>query len=490
MHSKSHTDLRAYLGSLQELETQNKIDWYWSDFTILKSTDEATYKDCVRFWRKVLVETSNRGLLGEDVICLETKETLEDNFQNKGYSPLSLPCVIQEMYMNNEIMPANEFISTQNQSWTSWIVSKFIVNPIYWRLQKLISSGNYYSAKWVKMDTLKEAAIRVLQYQEKHGINGITDNLYTLSSFKAEFATVAMPNVTLSDFDIKILIIYLESERKVLITGSLHEDDNNKDMIIKFKAKNLNANTKFEITSIDRGIIYIRETCDKLHQQIHDIEERIKEISTKIHNYILRKQNVMAKHCLRQKMHLEKVLSKRVGSLETVERILLKIQGAASDAEIIDIYNVGANTLHDFMASTGLTADSVDATIDKLQDILADQQEIDEAMKLGTDSLLDAASIQDEELENELESLIANETVIKESPAIKPTKPSIPQQVHNNEDTIKVSDTTKVSDINKVNDDEELEQLEAMLADLSVPTNVPKDKTQNKKEVQENIIIN
>lgn len=43
----------------------------------------------------------------------------------------------------------------------------------------------------------------------------------------------------------------------------------------------------------------------------------------------------MAKHRLRQKMHLEKVLSKRVGSLETVEGILLKIQGAATDAEVM-----------------------------------------------------------------------------------------------------------------------------------------------------------
>ncbi|CAG8713204.1 462_t:CDS:2, partial [Dentiscutata heterogama] len=345
----------------------------------------------------------------------------------------------QEMYMNNELIPADEFISSRNLSWTSWIVSKYIVNPIYWRLQKLISSGNYYSAKWVKMDTLKEAACRVLQHQEKHGINVVTDNLYTLSTFKAEFAAVAMPNVTLSEFDIKILITYLESERKILITDSLHEDVNKKesDMIIKFRAKNLNANAKFEITSIDRGIIYIKETCDKLHQQIHDIEERIKEVSTKIHNYILRKQKVMAKHRLRQKIHLEKVLSKRVESLETVERILLKIQGAASDAEIIDIYNVSANTLHDFMASTGLTVDSVDATIDKLQDILADQHEIDEAMKLGSDSLVDT---QDDELEQELEDLLSNETVketVKESPTTVPTKPSIPQQINNNEDTIK-----------------------------------------------------
>ncbi|CAG8730212.1 11947_t:CDS:2, partial [Racocetra fulgida] len=290
-------------------------------------------------------------------------------------------------------------------------------------------SKNYYSSKWVKMDTLKEAACRVIQHQEKHGINGVTDNLFTLSSFKAEFASIAMPNVILSDFDLKILITYLESERKILITDSLHEDVNKKenDMIIKFRARNVNVNTKFEITSIDRGIIYIKETCNKLHQQIHDIEERIKEyvfqnlllvvnswrtyqdftlffrISAKIRNHILQKQSVMAKHRLRQKIHLEKVLSKRVGSLETVEGILLKIQGAATDAEIIDIYNVGANTLHDVMASNGLTADSVDATIDRLQEILADQQEIDEAMKLGNETLLDTTIVQDDELEKELE---------------------------------------------------------------------------------------
>ncbi|CAG8610902.1 6869_t:CDS:2, partial [Scutellospora calospora] len=390
MQPKFQPELRVYLRSLQELETQNRIDWYWSDFTILKSTDQSTYNDCIRFWKKVLFETSSRGLLGEDIICLETNECLENNFQNKGYSPLSLPCVIQEMYMTNELIPVDEFISNLTKFWSSWLVSRFIINPIYWGIQKFISSGNYSYEKWIKMDTLKEAANRVLQHQEKHGINGITDNLFTLSTFKTEFATKSIPNVTLSDTDLKVLITYL---------------------IIKFKPRNINTNTKFEIASIDRGIIHIKETCNKLHQQIHDIEERIKEVSSKIYKHILQKQKVIAKHHLRQKMHLEKVLSKRAGSLVTVEEILLKIQGAATDAEIIDIYNVGANTLHDVMASTGLTIDSVDATIDKLQDVLADQQEIDEAMKLGSDSTLDASLIQDDELEKELEDLLKDETI-------------------------------------------------------------------------------
>jgi hypothetical protein len=62
-------------------------------------------------------------------------------------------------------------------------------------------------------------------------------------------------------------------------------------------------------------------------------------LNKKISGYLIRKQKVQAKHSLKQKKNLEKILSKRLGSLGAIEEILLKIEGAASDNEVgVKIY--------------------------------------------------------------------------------------------------------------------------------------------------------
>ncbi|RHZ69019.1 hypothetical protein Glove_291g42 [Diversispora epigaea] len=408
-----NTNIRSYLRSLP---TQGQAEWYWAEFSKLKRSNPNTFNMCVDFWKNVLKETSRRGWLGENIICLDTSVQLEEKFQTNGYHPMSLPCVFNELYINAELLPIEEFMTLQNQSWIKWAISKLILNPI----QKIIYS-KISSTKWIIMDLLKEAADEVILHQEKNAIHKITDNLFTMKMLKAEFASVVFPGVVLSDDDLKVLITYLEFKQKIL----LKNEENN--VIIKFKTKNPLDKENFEITSTDRGITAIRETCQKLHQQIHDLEFRIKEISKKINEYIVRKQKVSAKYCLRQKKNLEQVLSKRLGSLEVVEEILLKIQGAACDSEIIDIYNVGTNALRNIFESAGLTADSVEETIDRLQDVLADQKEIDNAIKSGADSLSDKTIDTDSELEKELEELLADENITKEFQKLQLEFSKIPQ---------------------------------------------------------------
>ncbi len=107
-----------------------------------------------------------------------------------------------------------------NQSWSGWILQS-----LCWGLQKVTGSNNVVNAKkFVIMPTLKEAAKRVLQHHEKNAIHGITDNLFTFTSFKAEYAAMAVPDVVLSEIDLIVLLSYLEFEQKMLVTEVWHEE--------------------------------------------------------------------------------------------------------------------------------------------------------------------------------------------------------------------------------------------------------------------------
>lgn len=88
--NSQNSNIRSYLRSLP---TQGQAEWYWAEFSKLKKSNPNTFRMCVEFWKNVLKETSRRGWLGEDIICLDTSVQLEEKFQTNGYHPMSLPCV-------------------------------------------------------------------------------------------------------------------------------------------------------------------------------------------------------------------------------------------------------------------------------------------------------------------------------------------------------------------------------------------------------------
>jgi charged multivesicular body protein 7 len=64
---------------------------------------------------------------------------------------------------------------------------------------------------------VERAADGVLASQRARGM-GIADTLYTFDSFRTTFATSALPGVTLSDMDLRVLIKFLERDRRLLIS--------------------------------------------------------------------------------------------------------------------------------------------------------------------------------------------------------------------------------------------------------------------------------
>jgi charged multivesicular body protein 7 len=211
---------------------------------------------------------------------------------------------------------------------------------------------------------------------------------------------------------------------------------------------------------------------------------------------------VQAKYSLKQKKNLEKILLERLSSLGAIEGILLKIEGAASDNEIIDIYSFGAGALKGVLASEGLTTENVDATMDKLQDALADQKEIEDAMQVNQ-TLIEASLEIDEELEEELEALLEEEGVIstpEKQPVSQPVTESASFQPIEKSTVKKIAQPIKmplptsqsVSNVINVIEDKELEELERMFAEMealpSAPQHTPRTADSKSKQREEMIL--
>ena len=73
---------------------------------------------------------------------------------------------------------------------------------------------------------------------------------------------------------------------------------------------------------------------------------------------------------------------------------------------MLSAYEVGTDTLKSVIKESGLTPESVEDTMDKLSDVLADQKEIEDALHIGSEQVV---NISDDDVEEELEKLVALE---------------------------------------------------------------------------------
>ena len=70
---------------------------------------------------------------------------------------------------------------------------------------------------YVLRDLVESAAQGVLAHQRAKSAGAFADKLYTIESFKGVFSGVALPNVVLSDLDVKVLLKHLERDMKVVV---------------------------------------------------------------------------------------------------------------------------------------------------------------------------------------------------------------------------------------------------------------------------------
>lgn len=118
--------------------------------------------------------------------------------------------------------------SVHDPGWLPYRVAAFFVGkPLQWALHQLnLNSSedesdterwNRIRGDYVLVGVTERAADAVLASQRSRGVS-LANTLYTFDSFRATFAASALPGVTLSDKDLRVLIKFLERDRQVVIT--------------------------------------------------------------------------------------------------------------------------------------------------------------------------------------------------------------------------------------------------------------------------------
>ena len=88
-------------------------------------------------------------------------------------------------------------------------------------------------------------------YRSKSHLS-LSDALRSVDTFRAEFASKALPGVTLTSSDVKVLIKYLERDRRAIVTSR---------EVIKFVDEESEAEGARIMTQVDHGVLEMKTDC-------------------------------------------------------------------------------------------------------------------------------------------------------------------------------------------------------------------------------------
>ncbi|KIJ69013.1 hypothetical protein HYDPIDRAFT_81175 [Hydnomerulius pinastri MD-312] len=406
--------------------SKSRLQSLYSDISRQKHSNPTSYNAHVDWWQRTFEELVSRGWQAEhtspqkgkatdsgDVVnqsnklVLGARRAVVDKLRYDGVGkPLGLGSTIAELRRSNALVPLSQFLtsaqSIYDPGWLPYRIASFVVGkPLWWAMEQLdiVRSEDSYSeadmwkrieGDYVLLKLVERAADAV---DGSCGGMSLADRLYTFEGFRREFGSIVLPGVSLSETDTKVLLRYLERDRRVVVQD--------KD-VIKF----VTADHDQEVTAVDRGILELKAAISNLQDQVDRLHGKMDETTTRITTALRQKQKSIALAHLRFKKSLEDVLTKRLGALQNLESTLMSVETAAGDIEIMKTYEKSTATLQAILSHPSLQRERIDETMDALAAANADAREIDDAIRIGGDMQAAEAGIDDADLEDELNELV------------------------------------------------------------------------------------
>lgn len=191
--------------------------------------------------------------------------------------------------------------SIYNPAWLPSRIAAFVIGkPLWWSLEQLgivgdeglfgnSSSDRQKDTGWwgdyVVVSLLERAADEVLQIQREK-VGRASDKLYTFEGFRKVFGSVLAMGPTLTEEDTKILLKFLERDRKAIVFDTkvcltmcsvLPDLYHCCKQVIKFIVDEIS--TPHEINPVDRGILELKSAVENLQAQVNGLQHNIDEFS-------------------------------------------------------------------------------------------------------------------------------------------------------------------------------------------------------------------
>jgi charged multivesicular body protein 7 len=299
--------------------------------------------------------------------------------------PLALGAVVQESIQRREIIPVAQFQDAKESIYRNpWSLNP--LNLVGWGLRQLglvgASNPKLLSGRFVVVQNLEDAAHELAKRTE--GRRGRVERIYARKLFEEEFRDVLGTKQLLSDADMELFLRFLQRDKGMLVWDS---------QTVKLRSA---GETSTTITQEDNTIASLTGLIRDLESQTKILGSRVEELGSTAREAVSRKNKVSALAALRSKKLAESTLTKRHATLSQLEEVLLKIEQASDQIELVRVMEGSAKVLAGLNKEVG-GVDRVDQVLDGLREQIGQVEEIGNVIaEAAQGGVVDESEVDDE----------------------------------------------------------------------------------------------
>lgn len=391
-------------GSQPDNFARARLPALYSDFRGQRTTNPDGYQANISAWRRGLASLVRAGLAPTgsgssskpNHVIMNADESLLRALESKQYGrPLALGAVIREAAQQRDLIPLQDFLSSQQsiyyKSWSSipWSIAS-------WGFRQLGLTGAFTfgsddrlpGGQFVVIANLEAASKAVVE--QTAALNSRFERTFTKLQFQTEFRDSILKSHRLSETDMEVLLRFMSRDQGLLLYDG---------KTIKIKNPGVQDTV---ITTEDETIASLRELTEYLEHQTAVLEKKIEELTLAAKQAITKKNRVSALAALKSKKLAESSLQKRFATLSQLEEISAKIEQASDNVQLVTVMGASTEVLKNLNAQVG-GAEGVEEVVDHLREQMSQADEV-------SSILAEQGPVVDEgEIDDELEAMLQEE---------------------------------------------------------------------------------
>lgn len=461
------TGLAAYLSQHSSfsnpISSISPLPSLYSDLSRQRKSNPAGYAASVEWWKSILQDVTFRGVQFDhnpapstssaglvetvDRTIFKLDESTKSRWTVDGVGrPLGLGTVISELEKDGIVVGYNTFLNAkevitaprggEGRGLSGYIptpgglASAVLLKPAKWAVSQLYSltigaeadeEGEYSEDEllfrqkkgdWVFYSLVERLATAFLTQHYTEATISPLSCLMTTAEFRSKLNAICKKEFGFhpSERDANLVLKHLARDRP----GTLYQNG-----IIKLapvKGESIEA-----ITEEDRSVIAVRSTLHRVELQITSLESQISQRTFQAKTSLKNGQKSQASSYLRSRKTLTEVLEKRMGTRETLTQVVLKIEQAKSDVEVMRAYKASDEVLRSVLGREEMKMENVEKVMEGLEESMASQREVDEVLR-GNGVGMGGEEVDEEELERELARLVEEKRLEEEGEKEKEEK--------------------------------------------------------------------
>jgi hypothetical protein len=418
---------REYLESLVEWQHDERMSalFYLEDvdeFRGLTADEKLVVTNKVNFWKTTIPRLLSCEDSPSRLSC--SLSWIEEISTRKGLRPRGLVSVFERLCQEVNWMCLQDYlrrrptITSAMPKHSTWIGTFMSWAWSRWKVDFHGKRDDLNSRVYTVPSSEILRVGRILL--EKHPIVYYTDRIRSMEEMRQELVNMGYIN------PVDIEMIFMELKHDKLCDFFVFDDGQSMVKIME--------NAKDPIGQLDRGLFRLKATRMKVQRRLEDLKMQVETCKGNILKELSKEDRQTALLYLRKKKWLEKSLSKKHHCDMTLEELWLRIQTAETDADVMKAYEVGSESLKNFMKEYGVTVDRVEDVMETLRETMIDQDLLDSTWQSTMVSQTSAE--EEEEMKEVLEpDLDQFEEMARKEHLLIEHAPSVPKNQESRKET-------------------------------------------------------